>query len=259
MFDYVINRFNRNPIFVMEDERDDSLLYIKYTEAPFLNLPKTIAEFRAQHKKKFWYNIRRNIRLYESAHGPLYFNIVKNADDLEYYLDQVFKLFNARWESEYTSASWKTHEGFGDYRTAIKELSLSNEAFLAVLSNEKNQILSYGFCLQVDTTIHLYQHTTIVDKEFRKFSLGKILMQNLLTYAITNNFERFDFMAGTSPYKYEWTKLTTEVYRRIGKKSIFNYIKLAYFTIRYLVQFNPYTRKILKFIFRSWERYIVGR
>ncbi len=259
MFDYVINRFNRKPIFVTEDERDNHLLYIKYTEAPFLQLPKTVEEFRAQHKKKFWYNIRRNIKLYESAYGRLYFNIVTKADELEYYFDQVFKLFNARWENEYTSASWKTAEGFGDYRNAIKELSLSSEAFLAVLSNENNQILSYGLCLQVDTTIHLYQHTTIMDQKFRKFSLGKILMQNLLTYAITHNFQRFDFMAGTSPYKYEWTKRKRKIYRRIGKRSIFNYIKLAFFTIRYFVQFNPYTRKILKFILRSWERYIVGR
>ena len=259
MFDYLINKYNPTPNLIPEEELQQDFLYVNYSEAPYLTLPTCLEDFRSLHKKKFWYNLKRSVRLYEDNFGKLHFKIVKDQENLEYFLEQVYELFNQRWENEYTSATWKKKEGFKEYKQAMIDLASKGKAFLAVLHDDNKKLLSYGFCLDQNSTIYFYQHTTTIEPTYRTFSLGKVLINNLLQYAITEKYDKFDFMAGISPYKHEWTKESQKIYRLIGKKSITNYIKFLLVKVRYFLQFNPYSRKALKLIWTNMERYFARR
>ena len=107
MFDYLVNNYNQSPRLITENNLDDGYLYVKYTEAPYLILPKSLEKLKSQHKRKFWYNLTRSQRLYEARFGVLHFEIIRDQENLDYFLDQAFDLFNKRWEGEYTSAVWK--------------------------------------------------------------------------------------------------------------------------------------------------------
>jgi len=246
MFDYIKNKYNPSPWLFLKNDLKKDYIYIPYVEAPFLTLPATQDEFKALHKRKFWYNIKRSQKLFEKEHGDLNFDILKTEDQLDYYLNKVFILFNKRWSNEYTSAAWKSLQGFELYKKAMIDLASSNKSFLAVLTDKDGKLLSHGYCLIQDKTVSFYQHTTVVDDIYRKYSLGKILVYRLLSYSIDCNYKEFDFMTGQSPYKYEWTKNARMTYRQIGKKNIFNYFKSYFFKLRYFLQFNSYCRALLK-------------
>ena len=243
MFDYLRNKYNRSPVLFSEDDLDKDYLYVKYTEAPYLLLPKTLDAYKALHRKKFWYNLRRSEKLFQSEFSKLSFEVVKDGKELDFFLEQVFELFNERWVDEYTSATWKCKKGFYKYKKAMIELSSSGNAFLAVLYDKNRQLLSYGYCLEQDNTIFFYQHTTTVDSKYRKYSLGKVLIHHLLKYAVNNKYDKFDFMAGDSSYKYEWAKDTKIIYRSIGRKKISNYLKMYLVKMRYFLQFNYCSRR----------------
>ena len=258
MFDYVINNYNPSPRLITERSLDRDYLYVKYSVAPYMCLPKSLGDLKQQHKKKFWYNLSRSQRLYQESFGALHFEIVRDSDDLNYFLDQVYELFNRRWEGEYTSAAWKTKRGFDLYKDAMINLASKRKAFLAVLYDENRNLLSYGYCLDQQKSIFFYQHTTTVEPVYRKYSLGKILIHNILKFAVAERYERFDFMIGSASYKYEWAKDVEVIYEVIGRKTFLNYLKYGLKTFRYFLQFNTYTRKILKSVLHRVEQR-VGR
>lgn len=256
MFDYLVNSYNQSPNLITESNLDQGCLYVKYTEAPYLILPKSLENLKSQHKRKFWYNLNRSQRLYEERFGLLHFEIIRDQENLDYFLDQAFYLFNKRWEGEYTSAVWKSKDGFGLYKEAMINLASKGNAFLAVLYDENRKLLSYGYCLDQNNSLYFYQHTTILEPMYRTFSLGKLLICSLLKFAITEGYEKFDFMAGTSPYKYEWTKEAQVIYEVIGSKNFINYCKYFVIKLRYFLQFNFYTRRFLKFVWYNMEKRI---
>jgi hypothetical protein len=63
-------------------------------------------------------------------------------------------------------------------------------------------------------------------------------------------------MAGDSSYKYEWAKDTKIIYRSIGRKKIINYLKMYLVKIRYFLQFNYYSRRVLKLIWKYMDKII---
>ena len=256
MLDYLVNSYNQSPSLISERDLEQGYLYVKYTEAPYLVLPDSLDNFKSQHKRKFWYNLNRSERLYEQKFGVLHFEIIRGQENLDYFLDQVFYLFNKRWEGEYTSAAWKSKDGFRSYKEAMIDLASKGNAFLAVLYDENKKLLSYGYCLDQDNSLYFYQHTTILEPIYRSFSLGKILIHSLLKYAISERYEKFDFMAGTAAYKYEWTKEAQVIYRVIGIKKFTSYCKYILIKLRYFLQFNYYTRRVLKSIWYNVEKLI---
>ena len=190
-------------------------------------------------------HVNKSPKMFKSEFNNLNFEVVKDEKNLDFFLDQVFVLFNNRWNNKYTSSVWKSKKGFYKYKKAMFDLASSDNAFLAVLYDNDRKLLSYGYCLNQDNTIFFYQHSTTLESNYRKYSLGKVLINYLLKYAIRNQYYKFDFMAGDSSYKHEWAKDTKIIYRSIGRKKIINYLKMYIVKSRYFFQFNYYSRRIL--------------
>jgi CelD/BcsL family acetyltransferase involved in cellulose biosynthesis len=256
MFDYVKNKYNQYPAMVTEDDMNNESLYVKYINAPYLILPKTVEEFNSAHKSKFWYNIKRSARMYEDTFGKLSFEVVTNTNDLNFFLDQVFDLFNQRWKDEYLSTPWKCKEGFEKYKEAMIELSKSDNAFLAVLYDENKKLLSYAYCLSNNQTAYFYQYTTTTEDKYKKFSLGKFLLYRLLLNLIeSHKYKIFDFMNGEQEYKMEWTKQTKSIYFQIDDKGLKSYIKYFLLKFKIYLQFNDFFRDKLKMLFKIKENF----
>lgn len=256
MYDYVENRYNKFPQMVEENHLDNKNLYIKFVNAPYLILPDNLEDFYKMHKSKFWYNIKRSERLYNKEYGALNFEIVKSKEQLEYFLDQVFVLFNKRWEHEFTSFVWKCKDGFEKYKESMVDLSSTDEAFIAVLYNTDRELLSYAYCLEKNETIYFYQFTTDIDDKYRKYSLGKLLLKKLLENIInTKKYKTFDFMLGETPYKLEWASHSKPIYIKINNKTIGSYLKLFLIRLRLFVQFNGFLRDKIKYLFKLKEKF----
>ena len=255
MFDYVKNEYNPSPNMVEEEKKTSGNLYIEYMKAPYLKLPKTLEDLRKLHKKKFWYNLRRSEKLFNENIGDLKFKIVKNKEELEYFMEKVFFLFNDRWKDEYVSFPWKCKEHFDVYKKAILDLSSKNRAFLAVLYY-KETLLSFAYCIKQNGKVYFYQHATSREEKYKKYSLGKLLIWKLLEYLIEQekDVDEIDFMLGEQKYKLEWAKNTRKIYIEIKGKNAFSYLKYYLIKVKIYLQFNETTRRILKNIFKFMER-----
>ena len=254
MYDYVKNKHNKSPNMVKEKDKDDSNLYIKFINAPYMILPKDIEEFKKTHKTKFWYNLDRLEKIFRKDIGELNFKIIKNEESLNKYLDKIFVLFNEKWKNEYLSTPWKCKEGFEKYKKAMVDLAKNDEGFIAVLYDENNKLLSYAYCLEDDDTVYFYQYTTDSNPLYRKYSLGKILVHNLLKYCIEmNKYEKFDFMNGEQGYKLEWAKQSDEVYIKVNGKSFKSYFRYYLLKFKIYLQFNNLLRDKLKNILKIKE------
>ena len=255
MFDYVKNRYNLSPTMVKKSDINKKNLYVKYLNAPYMILPNTIESFLSSHKSKFWYNLNRFERLYKKEIGEIYFEIIKEGDSLDEFLEKAFELFNNRWRGEYISTSWKCKKGFSKYKDAMINLASENNSLLAVLYDSKRNLLSYAYCLIEDETIYFYQYTTNPNEKFKKYSLGKILLHNLLKYLINESrYKKFDFMIGEHSYKKEWAKENEEIFIEIKGKSIMSYLKFYLLRIKIFLQFHPIFRDKIKKIFLMKEK-----
>jgi len=246
MFDYVQNKFNLYPEYTTNESFCKKNLCVKFAIARYLSLPENIEEFRKSHSRKFWYTIKRSEKKYIENFGKLNFGIITDPDELDFFLDGVQKLFYARWKDTYTSCQWKTTQGFYPYKLAMIDMAKNNLGFLAVLCDENSKVLSFAYCIRKSSTIYLYQHATLRDKDILKYSLGKVLFKYLLEFSIKEGVKIFDFMTGDSKYKKEWAKSSKNVYKIIGRKSIKNFFISILIRIKYFFQFNRISRRILK-------------
>ena len=182
-------------------------IFLEFSKAPFLSIPENFDDFKKQHKKKFWYNLRRQERLYCEKYGQLNFDVLQDSESINLFLPQVQKLFQDKWEEGYTSLCWKNNECFSDYSKEFLRRCTTQNAFLSVLTDENNELLSYCYCMVEGGTVYLFQHTTIVNTDLKVYSLGKLIMWKLIVFLIeSNKYDKLDFMYGESSYKYEWTK-----------------------------------------------------
>jgi CelD/BcsL family acetyltransferase involved in cellulose biosynthesis len=254
MFDYLKNEYNPHPLLFLQNDRSENFLYVKYATSPYMDLPSTQDLLRSIHKKKFWYNIRRSEKLFNDKYGELHFDVLTDKDRLIFFLDQVYTLFNDRWSKEYTSFIWKNKEGFEKYKTAMIDLAVQDKAFLAVLYDSNKKLLSYGYCLVEEGVVYFYQHTTTIQEEYRKYSLGRVFLNQLVKYCIDSKYKKIDFMTGNSGYKKEWANNVNYIYRLAGKKSFIGYIKKYLIKVKYFFQFNRLTRPVLKSVFKVMDK-----
>lgn len=251
MYNYVQNKYNTNPSYFKENDFKKNHLYIKFIQSPILKLPDNEEEFLKTHKKKFWYNIKRSLRLYEEKFGTLKFQICRDSNSIKHYMPQVYTLFNRKWANEYSSSEWKKQEGFQPYTDALIDLAHSNGGFLATLTDVDNKLLSYAYCLNTGDTVFFYQFTSDDSIEYRKYSIGKILIYKLLLETVkSKRYKYFDFMNGVQPYKLEWTKSVEWIYYEVGRRSLVNLLKMILLKFKFFVQFHPQLRPMLKRILK---------
>lgn len=252
MFDYCVNEFNPQPEIILASdlstEKKKQSFFLKFACSHYLNLPSTMEEFKKLHRKKYWYNLKRSQALFTKEHGELNFKIVVDKHELMKYLPEVFRLFRSRWRGKFTSCSWKTADGEKKYTEAMLALAIQNRAFLAILTDSKNSLLSYGYCLCDNTTVYFYQHSSDNRAEYRRFSLGKVFIAFLLERLILQGqFKKFDFMVGSQPYKLEWAEGFEETFRLFPKSGglaghLLSLGQMFLFFLKQLIARKPFLR-----------------
>lgn len=252
MFDYCVNDFNPQPEIIqardLSSDKKNQNFFLRFACSHYFNLPASIEEFRKLHRKKYWYNLKRSQTLFAREHGELNFKIVVEQHELMRYLPEVFRLFRSRWRGKFTSCSWKTADGEKKYTEAMLALAIQNRAFLAVLTDSQDNLLSYGYCLCDNGTVYFYQHSSDDRPEYRRFSLGKVFISLLLERLVLHGqFRKFDFMIGSQPYKLEWAEGCEDVLRLFPKSGGFvgNLLSLGrvcVFFLRQLIARKPFLR-----------------
>lgn len=253
MFDYFLNKYNKNPTLSLNksvnDEDDFYVNKIFFTKSPILDLPINIEEFKNTHKSKFWYNIRRAERLLKEDFNDIKINIFHNEETIKKNIHKVYDLFNLRWKDEYTSFSWKTKSGFKNYSDAIIDLAKTDQGMISLIEANNNPV-AFTYCLLDNEKIYLFQAAINPEKIYSRYDLGKILLKRNIEFGIEKKLKIFDFGIGVSNYKSIWSNRELKVYKLIKTKKgffkiFFHYLKIIKFQIKFKIQNN---RKIVNFL-----------
>jgi len=250
MFGYVDNESRKT--LCLNSHKDllkKEYIFLEFSKAPFFYIPDNLDDFKKQHKKKFWYNLRRQEKLYCEKYGQLNFDVFQDAESINLFLPKVKKLFQDKWKEEYTSLCWKNDKCFSDYSKEFVRRCSTNNAFLSVLTDKDNKLLSYCYCMVEESTVYLFQHTTIVNTDLKMYSLGKLIMWKLIVFLIeSNKYDKFDFMHGESSYKYEWTKdyeRVFYVYKRSFHGVFLYLLSLIRLTLLKNIAFKFFLKRVL--------------
>lgn len=193
---------NKNKIFLS-----------KITKCPYLDIPSNESLFWANFKSKVRYNLKRELK--NAQNYGFSFNFI-NKDKRELVFKRMIELHNSRFQSVGKESRFTTKIPQTFHQNLINESSDQFEVVMIAASknNELHGVL-YGFLIH-DT---FYFFNSGINPEFNRYSLGKMLILQMILYGIDNKIKRFDFLRGNEEYKKFWTKTFDNNYSGIGSFS----------------------------------------
>lgn len=206
---------------------------VTLARAPYLEINCSWEAYRAAKRAKSWKNISRAQKLLEARAGPLSFKVLDAPDVISAVFDRCMSLYAANWSHLNSSSIFHTEPGRLFLKDLILTLSREGKAEISLLE-QGTSLLAFSMSLKRDGVYYFYVFATNKAQEYETYSVGKILISNLLESAFARRFKRFDFMAGEEPYKFEWTKLSqgrTSYYAvrdtRWGRAALFSFLTIS--------------------------------
>ncbi|MDR7239965.1 GNAT family N-acetyltransferase [Neobacillus drentensis] len=167
---------------------------------PFLNLSRDIEEVKLKFDEKFLKDIHYKIRKLNRK-GEINFTKVLTEHEIEPVMNKLFKFHCQRWEEKNTPSRFRNSEERKQAIIAAKNLFKSNLLHLTYLSHN-NEIIAVHFGMSDGDK--LYYYIPAFDVKFGKYSVGNILVYNLILQACREGSGIFDFLRGNENYKKQW-------------------------------------------------------
>jgi len=226
MFDYISNNLSEkwDYIELMEiPETTKSLMYLNKisenvmvqkdicSECPYIPLPKSFDILFDGLKAKTRSSLRRAMRRLQEN----YLVEVQDYSKTEKYKDGMEILFNLhqkRWKS-------KDQPGiFDEQKVRVFHLDISRSfsekgwlSLFSLLVDGEPVSSYYGFKYKHK----LYAYLSGMDPEYQKFSVGNLLILDVMRNCIKEGLIEFDFLRGEEKYKYRWNSLSRRNYKVI--------------------------------------------
>lgn len=188
---------------------------------PFVNLPQSYQTFLDSTSVSFKRMVKNRTN-FCNKHG-LEFRFLSNTrtNSLEDAIKELNRLHEIRMdeidaESKFLkSDSQRFHKIMRGY---------TNKEFILIIQaveGEKVVGTLYGF---ISSDRYAY-FASGIDTSYSKYSLGVVLIGQMMDYLISNNYKYFDFLRGTEDYKSKWTKESNQNYTVYSFANIFGRTK----------------------------------
>lgn len=167
---------------------------------PYLQLPRTSEEYWSSLRPRHRKNLRYYNRLLQRE-GEVTFVTVEDSKEMESSLDELLRLHQLRSERR------GRHSTFADLRVApfhqaaLKSLAQDGKVriFFLELSGKRVAAL-YGF----STGKKFFYYQSGTDPAYGRFSVGNLLLNSVIEWAIQTGHSEFDFLRGDESYKRLW-------------------------------------------------------
>ncbi len=169
------------------------------TICPFIVLPESWQAFNLSIKKGIRNNLKKQKRRLQKQFElsfDLYDSLHINEE-----LKKFWSLHEMRWKSRGLPGVFVDERKKNFYYNIAYRFSEKNWLKLWFLKiNSKPVAALFGF--QYNNKIYALQAG--FDPKWSKYSIGQILLGNVIENAILKGCQEFDFLRGTEPYKYDW-------------------------------------------------------
>ncbi len=168
--------------------------------------------------KDYWQqrskNLRKNMSRYENRlqreNTTLNFHQIINPQDILSAVDRYGMLESKGWKGKLGTALHPSNQQGQFYRDFLYRLAQQNTAVVYEYFIKDRLVASRLCCIKGDMLIIL---KTTFDEEFKNFSLGRLLLKQILNTLFENNTVKvIDFYTNASPEQLEWATDTREIY-----------------------------------------------
>ncbi|MBW2619690.1 MAG: GNAT family N-acetyltransferase, partial [Deltaproteobacteria bacterium] len=170
-------------------------------ECPRLVIDRPWEEFWGAKKRKFRYNLRRNLRLLGQEVGPVIYESMVDGPEIAAGLGQAMSIHANRWARRHTRTIFSQPRGRAFFQTALTGLAQDGLVRLDLMrAGERLVAFSLSF-LSPETW---YYYIPGFDPQFAKYSPGTLLLWRLVEQAHRDGARAFDLMKGEEDYKDRW-------------------------------------------------------
>jgi len=206
------------------------------------SLPDTFDDYSLRLSKNMRKDNQRMIRRL-SEMGELSFLVLENSEDF----NKVLKVMIAQKEARYTLSGSRNiffNKSVKNFYTNIHTLLNRglNVHLSALMLNDEILATHLGIHYQ-DQFFYLmpaFNH----DDKWRKFSLGRIHLEKLISWAIDNKIKNFDFTIGGESYKSIWCDSEMAIYRHFKIRSLRGAIYYTHDFLLELVKSNSFLKSL---------------
>jgi CelD/BcsL family acetyltransferase involved in cellulose biosynthesis len=177
-------------------------------ECFYITLPDSYESLYSQLEYKFRQNLRRSMRNLEKT-GKVEFADYSGTNENAVGMQVLFDLHQRRWTNKGDTGA------FAEPAVRAFNLDIADQfaqlGWLSLHSLNVNRVpvaSAYGF--KYNSKFYYYLHG--INPDYHRFSVGNLLVVNLLKECIENQFTEFDFLRGDETYKGRWTSSSRKNY-----------------------------------------------
>ena len=153
--------------------------------------------------------------------GALSFTVLTNEQRLEDITNILITQKTRRFEEKGQSGAIDKEGYVGFLLSVVKNAFSKKKLHLSILSVDNDVIaIHLGWIYHK----HLYYYFPTFDLSYKRYSPGRILLEELLKWSFENKLKVFDFMVGDEPYKYNWTDSDIKIYSYASQHNIWGKI-----------------------------------
>jgi len=181
----------------------------KTSVCPRLKFEPTYEAMEKKWKGNHRTDIRRQLRRLNEI-GELHLKVVDSLDEFEAVISSFITVFMEKWQAEGKKKTVLDDKRVRNFYRYLGKSLIGNGLHLSYLSC-RDSIVSYHFGFLHKGWLYYYKPTYL--KEFQKYSPGKVHIALLVQEGIQKGWQGIDFLQGSEPYKYQWTREQIETPR----------------------------------------------
>lgn len=168
---------------------------------PYITLPDSIDELMNGLRPKFRKNLRRSMKNLQRDHGKMELKNYTDIGSLEETMQIFFDLHQKRWIKRGHAGAFarqKQREMSLNCARLFAEKGWLNLFFLVV----KSKPVAAQCCFEYNRK--MYYWLGGFDPAFSSYSVGNLLIMQVLESCVERKIQEYDFMRGDEAYKFDW-------------------------------------------------------
>lgn len=177
--------------------------------APYIKINEKWESYCGRLRKKIIADSKRQKNRLEKDFPGIRFEHISDASQAQNCLGELAKFHRLIRKKKNNHSIFDEDKNLNFFRELAVMMLKSGKFIFSVLRTEKQlAALHMGFA---DKDI-FYYYIPAYNPEFGRYSIGRLLLIELMKYVFEHNFQRFDFMLGQEDYKQEWAANVQNLY-----------------------------------------------
>ncbi len=167
---------------------------------PYVSIEEDFNRYYSSLSKTFVKQTERRIRKLYKEKQDISIDIVKQVE--EKHLSEIHKLVKKRLTMTQHKSMFLDQAKLQFIKNIISEFNRNDWIRLFVI-RQGNTMISYS--LTFNYANQIYDWTTSYDPDYYIYSVGRVLIKEIIQYCYAHSIQCYDLMAGNEEYKFDWT------------------------------------------------------